>query len=122
MKSLISHLIEECGLTEQEASAICGAPIGRVKSSSNPRAGETIGALSKLMALFALIEVRAELERRPAGSEEISLTVAADDDEAKSLGWPCVGAHRAFLVRYVARALESGYRIHITAPLKPTEG
>jgi len=38
---------------------------------------------------------------------------AADDVEAQSIGWPCVGEHRAVMALIVARGMAAGYRFRI---------
>ena len=43
----------------------------------------------------------------------VELGLASDDHEARDLGWPCVGAHRAVLARIVARGMADGHRFAV---------
>lgn len=103
------------GLSLQKTADALNVRLDTVKSWDSGRRGSPDGALHELRALIARQE-RAAAEalaliakQRPA---ELELGYAADDHEAQSLGWPCVGAQAAVLGRILAGA-PNDVKIHL---------
>jgi hypothetical protein len=95
-------LCDRCGLSHREAAAFLGVRLDTVKSWSAGRNPAPEGVLAQLRGLYARIAQAAEqaiqvIEDNEDHPDELELGLAADDHEAQSLGWPCVGAHRAVL-------------------------
>ncbi|MEC9266688.1 MAG: hypothetical protein VX464_11565 [Pseudomonadota bacterium] len=88
-----------------------------MKSWSAGRNGTPDQVLAEMAALYARIEEAADVASDLIDAQdvagEIELGIASDDHEAQSLGWPCVGAHRAVLAIVVARAIEAGHSVKI---------
>jgi hypothetical protein len=99
-------LCNRCGLSLREAADFLGVRQDTVRSWSIGRRGAPASAIEELRALYAKIE-RAAGEAvamaRKARGATIELGIAADDHEARSLGWPCVGAQAASLGLVAAR-------------------
>ena len=93
------------GLSHREASELLSVRLDTVKSWSSGRNRCPPGALAELKRLIArqeraAREALAMIERgKPA---EIELGYLADDDEARTLGWPCIGAWGAMAARVIA--------------------
>ena len=108
-------LSQVCGLSHREVADFLSVRLDTVKSWSSGRNPAPPGVLNELAALAeqidaaadeAVAEIFKELDGVP---ESIELELAADDAEAQSLGWPCVGAHRAVLALTVARGMAEGH-------------
>ena len=116
-----SLLTECCGLSQREAAALLGVRPDTVQSWTTGRRNAPAGALLELARLAVAIERAAGegvaiVEARATDSGEpsaIELGLAVDDEDARSVGWPCVGAHRAVLGRVVARLVASGRPVAI---------
>jgi hypothetical protein len=99
--TLAALLIDRCGLSQREAADVLGVSINTVKSWMAGRASPRHGVIAELRALYARIE-RAAAEASiaiAAAAEDVAVELgyAADDVEARRLGWPCCGAQRAML-------------------------
>ena len=117
MTTIFALLAQVCGLSQREAAAFLNVRLDTVKSWSagrNPAAADALDALAELAgkidaaadeAVGGLGATAVTLDGDP---EIIELGRAADDAEARSLGWPCVGAHRAVLALTVARGMAEG--------------
>ena len=96
-------LIDACGLSQREAAEFLGVRLDTVKSWYR-RAPPTArpGVISELQALHVkqrraaanLIRQARLLAREHGTADTIEVGIASDDAEARSLGWPCVGAQR----------------------------
>lgn len=105
-------LIDICGLSQREAAEFLSVHIDTVKSWYRARPNTArAGVIDELRALHAaqrraaanmIRAIRAaERENGPLGKYEVGL--AADDAEARSRGWPCVGAMRQAIGLAAAR-------------------
>lgn len=105
--TLFALLIQRCGLSLSEAAAFLGVRLDTVKSWSSGRNPTPPGVTDELRALYEKIETAAEnllsIIEEADDEAEIELGYASDDKEARSLGWPCVGAQRAALGIAIAR-------------------
>lgn len=95
-----------CGLSQPEAAALHGVRLDTVKSWCAGRNAAPAGVLAELRGLHerisrAAIEALAIIAQAPPDAA-IELGYAADDAEAQSLGWPCVGAQAAMLGEMLA--------------------
>lgn len=101
MTSLYALLRERCGLSLREAADLHGVSHDSVVSWSSGRRRPPAGVIAELRALYERIETAADqivAMAEDAGADvEIELGIASDDTEARSIGWPCVGAHAAAL-------------------------
>jgi len=110
MTTPFSLLVSLAGLSQREAGDFLGVRIDTVKSWSSGRNRCPDGALAELRALFVkqaqtAQETLAEIERLEIGygsPDAIELGEPVDDDDARSIGWPCVGAWRGMAARVVA--------------------
>jgi hypothetical protein len=114
-------LLQVCGLSHREAADFHDVRLDTVKSWSTGRNRAPDGALAELAELAARIDEAAdeavETIHRTAEAHGfpgvVDLGLAADDDEARLIGWPCVGAHRAVLAMTVARGMAEGLQFRI---------
>lgn len=103
MPSLFSAALTLCGLSHREAAAFLNVRPDTVKSWSAGRNPVPAGAMAELHRLSERMDEAAENvadlfdEHAPAAAVEIG--IASDDHEARSLGWPCVGAQMALAAR-----------------------
>ncbi|WP_427024878.1 hypothetical protein ACP4J4_02755 [Aureimonas ureilytica] len=111
-----SDLLSDCGLSRRDAASAFGVPPETVDHWRAEDDGVPIAVLDALTRLDRQIDATAEqtLARLAAmpGVERpdvIELGVATTDEEARSLGLPCVGAHRALLGRIVVRGTIRGH-------------
>ncbi len=120
-----SLLIQVCGLSMREAAAWLEVRRDTVKSWSAGRNRTPDGVLENLVDLAARIDAAAdkavgEIARAAAGGEAegaeletVEMGLAADDYEARQLGWPCVGAQRMVIALALARGMAEGYSIKV---------
>ncbi len=126
MTTVFSLLSQVCGLSHREVAGFLGTRIDTVKSWSSGRNRAPVRVLDDLAGLaaridkaadeaLAEIEVLTEIAVRETGAEpaDIELGIATDDHEAQTLGWPCVGAHRAVLALVVARGMGEARRFKV---------
>lgn len=101
MTTAYALLLARCGLSLQEAAAFHDVRLDTVKSWSSGRNRAPDGVIAELRELYDRIEDAAHqavaVIERGGDSGEVELGLASDDAEAQSLGWPCVGAHKAVL-------------------------
>lgn len=105
-------LIDACGLSQREAAEFLSVRLDTVKSwyRAHPPAARP-GIISELQSLNAkqrraaanFINLTRKLAREGTISDTIEVGIASDDAEARSLGWPCVGAHRMAIAMATAR-------------------
>ncbi len=60
-----------------------------------------------------LAEIARQVDAMGSPPESIELGIASDDHEARTIGWPCVGAQRASIALVVARGTPHGLRFHV---------
>jgi hypothetical protein len=104
VKSTYALLRERCGLSIREAADFHAVPEDTIKSWSNGRRRPPDGVVAELRNLYQRIENAAHEAIKLIEDDEVELElgIAADDIEARSLGWPCVGAQAASLGLVVA--------------------
>ena len=109
MTTIFKLACQSCGLTMSEATAFLGVREGTAKDWWLGRRTPKPSVLADLLDL-AQHQERAAAEtvnviqhqaKQHGQPEEIELGISADDHEAQSLGWPCVGAHAAVLRRII---------------------
>lgn len=118
MTTIFAMLMQTCGLSHREAADVLHVRIDTVKSWSSGRRQAPQDALAELAALSARIEGAATealaqidaMADQHGIPEEIDLGIASDDVEARSIGWPCVGAQCASVALIVARGMQRGYK------------
>lgn len=107
MTTTFSLLCDRCGLSLGEAADFLRVRPDTIRSWSSGRRGAPDGAIMQLRALYAQIDraagEAAKLARKQASGATVELGLASDDREARSLGWPCVGAQAASLGIAAAR-------------------
>ena len=100
-------LCDLAGLSQREAGEFLKMSLSSVDKMRRGLRSAPPGALGELRHLI-------EKQERAAGeayrlilasreADEIQLGYPADDHEAQSLGWPCVGAWKAMAARAMAR-------------------
>ena len=106
-----SLLSEFAGLSHREAADFHRVRLDTVKSWSAGRNRAPDGALTELRNLIALQDraARQALDQIAAsttggGPDVVELNFPTDDDEARALGWPCVGAWRAVAARVLTQS------------------
>ena len=124
MTTTFSLLCHVCGLSHKEAASFLGVRRDTCKSWSAGRNAAPDGALDRLAKLTESInesakQVVAGLPKEPTDME---LGIAADDEEARELGWPYLGAHRAVIGTIAAKALLAGHRVEIVPHGSPFAG
>lgn len=103
MLTLYAALMRTCGLSQREAADFHGVRLDTVKSWCGGRNRAPDGAIAELKNLFARIAKAADefiagaekMSDQYGADVEIEAGIASDDAEARSLGWPCVGAQIA---------------------------
>ena len=122
MPTAFALLLQVCGLSHGEAARFLNVRPDTVKSWATGRRSVPGDALTALADLAAKIDAAADAAmgqvaevatRAWTDPTVIELGIAADDHEAQSLGWPCVGAHRAVLALTLARGMAEGHRFAI---------
>lgn len=101
--TLFAEILRGCGLSQKEAADFLDARIDTVKSWGSGRNAVPAGVLNEMHALTEKQEAAATQAQQiwlDAGEpDEIEIGISSDDYEARSLGWPCVGAHGAVIRR-----------------------
>ncbi len=105
-----SLLSGAAGLSHREASVFLSVQIDTVKSWSCGRNRCPQGALDEMKALIHCQSAAAEehlktiknITRKADAVQAVELGYPADDHEAQTLGWPCVGAWRGMAARVLA--------------------
>jgi len=99
MKSLYALLRDRCGLSLREAAEYHSVPLDTVTAWSAGRRRAPEGVVRELRELYDRIDAAAcqMVELIGDNPADIEFGLAADDHEAQSLGWPCVGAQAAAL-------------------------
>lgn len=97
--SLYSLLRERCGLSLREAAEFHRVPVNTINSWSSGRRSPPDGVIEELRSLYDRIETAAHALVETIGDNmaDVELGISSDDHEARSLGWPCVGAQAAAL-------------------------
>jgi hypothetical protein len=93
------------GLSHREAAEFLSVRLDTAKSWASGRNGCRAEILEELRGLVQLQEraARETLALIAAGdADRIELGYPADDEEARSLGWPCVGAWAAMAARVIS--------------------
>lgn len=106
-----SLLSEFAGLSHREAAEFHRVRLDTVKSWSAGRNRAPNGALAELRNLIAWQDRAARQTLDQIGAlaptdapNAVEISFPADDDEARALGWPCVGAWRAMAARVLAQS------------------
>lgn len=110
--TLFGILASLAGLSHREAALVCDVRLDTIKSWASGRNRTPPGALDELRDLIirqerAAAEIVAQIARLAkshGAADEIEIGYPADDHEAQSLGWPCVGAWAAIAARVIAAA------------------
>ena len=89
-----------CGLSQREAADMLGVRLDTVKNWSIGRRNPPEAVLADLAALAMRVDQEAKAVK---GSADVG--AAGTDQEAQSMGWPCVGAQHAFAGRVIARRI-----------------
>ena len=107
-------LIQLAGLSHREAADLLRVRLDTVKSwhRAHGANGTSDGILTELRALIAqqeraaaqAIAIMDGIAREHGTEAEGVIGYPADDYEAQTLGWPCVGAWRAMAARVIAAA------------------
>ena len=98
-------LTKLAGLSIREAGEFLSVPLNTANKWAQGARGAPPGVIDELVALITRqgIAAREALAMIAAGDmDEIELGYPADDHEALSLGWPCVGAWGAVSGRIIA--------------------
>lgn len=100
-------MIDRCGLSQREAADFLGVRRDTVAAWCSGKYPPRGAVLEQLRELYRKIERAAGesaimVNAAPAEAE-IELGFAANDHEARTLGWPCVGAQAAMLGLVLAR-------------------
>lgn len=112
----ISIFCAFAGLSHREASLFLNVRPDTVKSWSSGRNSCPAGPLSELKKLIRaqqraadhIIKTISESAGQPGAPDVIEIGYPADDHEAQSLGWPCVGAWRGMIARVL---------VHVETPV-----
>lgn len=106
MTTVFGLLLARCGLSHREAADVLRVSQDTIKSWAAGRRPPPDGVVTELRALYAKIEAAAsqavELAREQQ-PDALELGLARSDREARSLGWPCVGAQAAAFGLIAAR-------------------
>ncbi len=107
MTSAYDLLRQRCGLSQQEAADFHKARLDTIKSWCSGRRHAPDGVIDELRALYDKINASAirmvESANKTDPDLPIELGLAADDADAQSMGWPCVGAQAAAFGLVIAR-------------------
>ena len=112
MTTPFSLLLQISGLSHREAADFLAVRLDTVKSWSSGRNRCPDGAIKDMRGLIAgqrqaaneaLAQID-ELIRQHDAPDAIELGEPVDDDDAQTIGWPCVGAWQGMAARVVAGA------------------
>jgi len=107
MTSAYDLLRQRCGLSQQEAADLHKVRLDTVKSWCSDRRHAPDGVIDELRGLYEKINADAvrmvEAISKTDPDLVIEVGLAADDAEAQSKGWPCVGAQAAAIGLVIAR-------------------
>lgn len=120
MTTIFRLLCEVCGLSQREAADFLDVPVNTVKKWWQGTRPANDGVLSELAGLAEKIDVAVteslkviDGQAGTPGQGIIELGVVSDDAEAQTLGWPCVGAHRAVIGQIVALGMAEGHKFEV---------
>lgn len=106
-----SALLRLAGLSLREASEFHRVPPATVNSWSSGRRTCPPGVIQELQSLIskqhaaaAAAVAQIEAARKGGDIDAVTLGFPSDDQEAKSIGWPSVGAWGAVAARIIAEA------------------
>lgn len=108
----VALLLQISGLSQREAADFLCVRLDTVKSWSSGRNPCPDGVIDDLRDLVskqaraadeALAQVRTMITEH-GSPDAIDLGEPLDDDDAQSLGWPCIGAWRGMAARIIAGA------------------
>lgn len=120
--TVFSLLCQVCGLSTREAAAFLNTRPDTVKSWSSGRRTPPETVLSELATLADQIDeaadnvievIQSNVAVQQSAPDKIVMGLASDDHEARDLGLPCAGSHRALLGLVVARGMAEGYTFEI---------
>jgi transcriptional regulator with XRE-family HTH domain len=122
MITVFQILTQACGFSQQEAADFLGVRPDTVKSWASGRRKAPQKVLVDLAALLVQIdksaaEALAQIDTMVAEhdtTDEIDLGVASDNTEARTIGWPSVGAQCTSLALVIARGMTAGYRFRVS--------
>ena len=112
MTTPFTILVSLAGLSHREASEFLCVRLDTIRSWSSGRNRCPDGALDDLKKLIlkqartaseALDQI-SRLETSHGLPEAVELGEPLDDDDAQSIGWPCLGAWRGMAARVIAEA------------------
>lgn len=120
MTTPFSLLLSLSGLSHREAADYMHVRLDTVKSWASGRNQCPHGAIADMRRLIAQQERTAaetlaqiaQLETDHGSPDAVELGEPIDDDDAQSIGWPCLGAWRGMAAR-VVRASQRGATIQI---------
>jgi len=112
MTTMFKLVCDSCGLSIREAAKFLDVKLDTAKSWSSGRNTAPESMIDKLIELSVRIDVAAQeellrIDEARAGEgipERIELTIPLTDTEAQTLGWPCIGTHRAIIRRLIETA------------------
>lgn len=110
--TLFAILCALAGLSQHEAGDLCGVRHDSARQWATGRRTAPPATINELRALIVRQEHAASeavaqiawLSKSHSAPDVIELGYPADDHEAQSLGWPCVGAWSAMAARVIAAA------------------
>ena len=112
MTTPFALLLQLSGLSHREAADFLAVRLDTVKSWSSGRNQCPDGAIADMRRLMAqqdrtaaeaLAQI-AQLKTDHGSPNVVELGEPVDDDDAQSIGWPCVGAWRGMAAHVVANA------------------
>lgn len=112
MTTPFSLLLQLSGISHRDAADFLAVRLDTVKSWSSGRNKCPDGAITDMRRLIAgqertaaeaLAQI-AQLQTDHGSPDAIEFGEPLDDDDAQSIGWPCVGAWRGMAARVVANA------------------
>lgn len=118
--SLYAALQDLCGLSNRESATLFNVSFSSIekwrKGDRNLAPRGVIQALADLYAqqrkaAKAGLDITQEQIKAHGPKGAVPLGFCTDDAEAQSLGWPCVGAHRAMLGMLAAEIIPLGVEV-----------
>ncbi len=114
--SLFGLLRQFCGLSHGEVSEVFNVSLDTAKSWSSDRRTAPPAVMNEIAYLAERIDTAAdEVADFVVEDDEsvIELGLCADDAEAQSQGWPCLGASHAAIGMTAARLIAEGHVVRI---------